>query len=73
MMGTFLGLPYSNVDHDQCQLEPINPGKDIIERWCAVVYDGVPYSGIITDYYDKSVDEVNEPRCTQWILLAHAT
>ena len=30
-----------------------SPGNVLLERWCAVVYDSVPYSGIITDSDDE--------------------
>ena len=53
----FAVSPSTSVEQEQCPLEPVlNADADLLEKWCVVIYDGVPYPGLVTDCDDDSIE-----------------
>ena len=53
----FAVSPTTSVEQEQCPLEPVlNADADLLEKWCVVIYDGVPYPGLVTDCDDDSIE-----------------
>ena len=53
----FAVSPPAPVDQEDCPLEPVlTAAADLNNKWCVVIYDGVPYPGLETDCDDDSIE-----------------